>query len=150
MTNATFNGLKPWSVLVAIFAVLLASTSTPVHAQTKMVFAHYMVTIQDYGANINGDKVQGYMREIQQAQAAGIDGFILNAGGRINQPYYITYTEQIFQAAINLNTGFKLFMSCDFCCVNVVNDAEDMMRRLCNDPNYSKVYFKYNSGGGRT
>src|SRR3569833_2625121 len=145
MTNATFNGLKTRSELVANFEVLLASTSTQVNAQTKMVFAHYMVTNQYYGANINGDMVQGFMWEIQQAQAAGIDGFILNAGGWINQTYYITYTEQIFQAALNLNTGFKLFMSCDFCCGNTVNDAEDMMRRLCNDPNYSKVYFKYNN-----
>ena len=145
MTKPIFNGLKPLSVLFAVIAVLMATTITPAHAQTKMVFAHYMVTNQDYGANVNGDKVQGYMREIQQAQAAGIDGFILNCGGWINTTYYITYTEQIFQAALNLNTGFKLFMSCDFCCGNTVNDAEDMMRRLCNDPNYSKVYFKYNN-----
>src|SRR3569833_2627330 len=114
MMKQFFKGLKPFTVLFAVIAVLMASTSTPANAQTKLVFAHYMVTNQDYGANVNNDKVQGYMREIQQAQAAGIDGFILNCGGWINTTYYITYTEQIFQAALNLNSGFKLFMSCDF------------------------------------
>jgi len=46
------------------------TAAKPAGAQTKLVFAHYMVTNQDYGANINGDKVQGYMKEIQQAHDA--------------------------------------------------------------------------------
>ncbi|HTC93756.1 MAG TPA: hypothetical protein VK699_09915 [Terriglobales bacterium] len=53
-----------------------------------MVFTHYMVTNRD----IQGDtgftqelKIAACEREIQQAQAIGIDGFALNAGGWLNQ-----------------------------------------------------------------
>ncbi|KAA6407025.1 MAG: hypothetical protein FRX48_09091 [Lasallia pustulata] len=41
----------------------------------KLVFAHYMVCNRDYGGS-----VAGYERDIQDAQAAGINGFALNCG----------------------------------------------------------------------
>ena len=85
-----------------------------------------------------------YEREIQQAQAAGIDGFALNVGGWLNQTYYIVYSAQIFEAAVRLNSGFKLMFSADMCCGNGLNDVEDMVRRFANDPRYSQVYFKFN------
>jgi hypothetical protein len=120
-------------------------------ASTKMVFAHYMVTNQDYqdDSDPTGQlKVQAYEKEIQQAQAAGINGFALNAGSWLSSgsasEYYIAYAAQMFQAAVNLNSGFKLFFSIDFCCGNGISDAEDAMRRFANDPIFSQVYFKYN------
>src|SRR5215467_1123430 len=39
------------------------------------VFAHYMVAFATYG-----ESVEGYRREIMEAQAANIDGFALNVG----------------------------------------------------------------------
>jgi glucan endo-1,3-alpha-glucosidase len=126
--------------------VLTLGPWAPAVAQ-KMVFAHYMVTNQDYQGNTDPTqelKIAAYEREIQQAQAAGIDGFALNVGGWLNQNYYIVYSAQMFEAAARLNTGFKLMFSADMCCGNAVGDVEDMVRRFANDPRYSQVYFKYN------
>ncbi|MDQ1692637.1 MAG: hypothetical protein QOH85_172 [Acidobacteriaceae bacterium] len=54
----------------------------------KMVFAHYMVTNQDYQGDTDPHqeaKIAAYEKEIQQAQSAGIDGFALNCR-RMAQP----------------------------------------------------------------
>ena len=133
-------------ILVSL-ALLWGLACVPAQAQ-RMVFAHYMVTNQDYQGNTDPTqeaKIAAYEREIQQAQAAGIDGFALNVGGWINQNYYIVYSAQIFEAAVRLNSGFKLMFSADMCCGNGLNDVEDMVRRFANDPRYSQVYFKYNN-----
>jgi hypothetical protein len=132
--------------LVAMLVLTLGGLCTPAFAQ-KLVFAHYMVTNQDYQGNTDPTqelKIAAYEREIQQAQAAGIDGFALNVGGWLNQNYYIVYSAQMFEAAVRLNTGFKLMFSADMCCGNAMADVEDMVRRFANDPRYSQVYFKYN------
>jgi hypothetical protein len=70
-----------------------------------------------------GPEITAYEREIQQAQAAGIDGFALNVGGWRNQNYYIVYAAQMFEAAARLNTGFKLMFSADMCCDNAIADV---------------------------
>jgi glucan endo-1,3-alpha-glucosidase len=129
-----------------VLVLLLGCLCAPAFAQ-KMVFAHYMVTNQDYEGNTDPTqeaKIAAYEREIQQAQAAGIDGFALNVGGWLNQSYYIVYAAQMFEAAVRLNTGFKLMFSADMCCGNAMADVEDMVRRFANDSRYSQVYFKYN------
>src|ERR1700728_4642269 len=132
--------------LIAMLVLTLAGLCTPAFAQ-KLVFAHYMVTNQDYQGNTDPTqelKIAAYEREIQQAQAVGIDGFALNVGGWLNQNYYIVYSAQMFEAAARLNTGFKLMFSADMCCGNAMADVEDMVRRFANDPRYSPFYFKYN------
>jgi glucan endo-1,3-alpha-glucosidase len=70
-------GIIPWFALAGLSAQI-----------RRMVFTHYMVTNRD----IQGDtgftqelKIAACEREIQQAQAIGIDGFALNAGGWLNQ-----------------------------------------------------------------
>jgi hypothetical protein len=129
-----------------VLVIMLGGWCAPAMAQ-RMVFAHYMVTNQDYQGNTDPTqeaKIAAYEREIQQAQAAGIDGFALNVGGWLNQNYYIIYSAQIFEAAARLNSGFKLMFSADMCCGNAMADVEDMVRRFANDPRYSQVYFKYN------
>ncbi len=128
---------------LALALLLLAPASA--RAQ-RMVFAHYMLTNQDYQGDTDPTqerKIDAYEREILQAQAMGIDGFALNAGGWIHQPYYIRYAAQMFEAAARLHSGFKLFFSADFCCGNTLADAEDMMRRFASNPRYSAVYFHY-------
>jgi glucan endo-1,3-alpha-glucosidase len=129
-----------------VLVLLLGCLCAPACAQ-KMVFAHYMVTNQDYQGNADPTqeaKITAYEREIQQAQAAGIDGFALDVGGWLNQNYYIVYAAQMFEAAARLNTGFKLMFSADMCCGNALADVEDMVRRFANDARYSQVYFKFN------
>jgi glucan endo-1,3-alpha-glucosidase len=114
----------------------------------RMVFAHYLVTNQDYQDNSTSEaKVQAYIKEIQQAQAIGIDGFALDVGSWLSSgvgaEYYIAYSSQMFEAAARLKSGFKLMFSADFCCGNQASDAEDMMRRFVNYPRFADVYFKH-------
>ena len=137
--------------LIAIITILLLTwVAKPANAQTKYVFAHYMVTNQDYQCDDPTDnppeglKIQAYEKEMLQAKADGFDGFALNCGGWYSQTYYITYATEMFEAAADLNDGFKLMFSCDFTGSTGVNDAEDMMRRFVNNSAYSGVYFNYN------
>lgn len=134
---------QPLSRLAALLAVLFA---LPCSAQrARMVFAHYMVTNQDYvgddGHNAEA-KIAAYEREIQQAQALGIDGFALNVGGWLHETYYIRYTSEIFEAALRLHSGFKLFFSADMCCGNGASDVEDMMRRFAGNTRYRDIYLQ--------
>jgi glucan endo-1,3-alpha-glucosidase len=124
-------------------ALFLVAFLPAAHAQRK-VFAHYMLTNQDYQGDTNAEaKIAAYEREIRQAQALGIDGFVLNAGGWLRQPYYIEYAAQMFEAAARLHDGFKLMFSADMCCGNSAADVEDMMRRFAGNPRYALVYFRW-------
>ncbi len=137
--------LMPAAAIMLIIGCGLPSVAGA--SQThRMVFAHYMLTNQDYQGNTDPTqeaKIAAYTREIQQAQAAGIDGFALNAGGWLRQTYYIRYAAQMFEAAVRLKSGFRLMFSADMCCGNSINDIEDMLRRFANNPRYSQVYFRY-------
>jgi glucan endo-1,3-alpha-glucosidase len=131
-------------VLVCACALVLL-LSQPMRAQ-RMVFAHYMLTNQDYQSDDDPTqerKIAAYEREIKQTQSLGIDGFALNAGGWLHEPYYIRYAAQMFEAAARLNSGFKLMFSADMCCGNGIDDVEDMMRRFAGNPRYASVYFRY-------
>ena len=105
----------------------------------KFVFAHYMVANRDYGGS-----VAGYERDIQDAQAAGIDGFALNIGWWSGANYK-TDTASMFQAAHALGSGFKLFFSVDEGGANLTtngipaSDILNMMQTYGNDP----AYFHY-------
>lgn len=93
------------------------------------VFAHYMVCYAAYGdyyyQNNTNATIAGFKREIQEAQAAGIDGFALNLGAYDDptQPYYNWRVAQMYEAAEELGTGFKLFFSINFDGTNEVIDA---------------------------
>jgi glucan endo-1,3-alpha-glucosidase len=141
-----FNLANAGSVVrsaMSICAVLCAALPAPAQ---RLVFAHYMLTNQDYQGDSDPTqqlKVASYEREIREAQAIGIDGFALNAGGWLHQTYYIRYAAQMFEAAVRLHSGFKLLFSADMCCGNGIADVEDMMRRFANNPRYAQVYFRY-------
>jgi glucan endo-1,3-alpha-glucosidase len=142
MAQAKHRFLFALLLLMPGFACTLASAQ-------RMVFAHYMLTNQDYQGDTDPTqelKIAAYQREIREAQAMGIDGFALNAGGWFREPYYIRYAAQMFEAALRLHSGFKLFFSADFCCGNTIEEAEDMMRRFAGNPRYADVYFRYKGG----
>jgi hypothetical protein len=93
---------------------LITVSGGPDPAQTNStphyVFAHYMVAFATYG-----ETVEGFKREIQEAQAANIDGFALNVGAWDDvESYYKRRVALMYQAAEQLGTGFKLFFSVDF------------------------------------
>ncbi|HWV99986.1 MAG TPA: endo-1,3-alpha-glucanase family glycosylhydrolase [Candidatus Acidoferrum sp.] len=110
-------------VLLFIITISEALGATP-----HYVFAHYMVAFATYG-----ETAEGYKREIQEAQGAGIDGFVLNVGAWDNvQTYYKTRVGLIYDAAAQLGTGFKLFFSVDYTgTTNIV----DMVRTYANRTN---------------
>jgi hypothetical protein len=112
----------------------------------RVVFAHYMLANQDYapGDADSEQVIASYQREIRQAQAIGVDGFALNAGGWLKEPRYIRRASEMFEAAYRLHSDFKLMFSADMCCSNDAADVEDMMRRFANNERYSKLYFKWN------
>lgn len=97
------------------------SLNMPIEGKKKRVFAHYMVCCPSQGASL-----EGMMSEIKNAQAAGIDGFVLNCGGWLNGNYKVK-SQLMFEAAENLNSGFKLFFSLDGCCNNTPQAAIDMV-----------------------
>jgi glucan endo-1,3-alpha-glucosidase len=128
-----------WVAPLVLFTLLCGSS----FAQRE-VFAHYMLANQDYEADDpTGERsISSYQREIRQAQAIGVDGFALNAGGWLKEPRYIRRASEMFEAAYRLHTGFRLMFSADMCCSNDADDLLDMMRRFANNPRYSEIYFK--------
>ena len=79
-----------------------------------------------------GESIEGYQREIHEAQAAGIDGFALNVGAWSREPHYPRRVRLIYRAAQELGTGFKLFFSVD---MSNVTDILDMVRTYARHPN---------------
>jgi glucan endo-1,3-alpha-glucosidase len=124
---------------------LLALCGVPRLASAqRVVFAHFMLANQDYVPDDAPPNlvIASYEREIQQAQAIGIDGFALNAGGWFKEPRYIKRASEMFEAAYRLNSNFKLIFSADMCCSNDAEDVEDMIRRFANSPRYAATYYQ--------
>jgi glucan endo-1,3-alpha-glucosidase len=92
------TGVGPLGALGVFLLLTFAFGLRSSNAESRrMVFAHYLVTNQDYQDNSTGEaKVRAYMKEIQQAQAIGIDGFALNVGSwltsGVGAEYYIAYS----------------------------------------------------------
>lgn len=114
-----------------LLALLNFSWTTPCAraAGPHYVFAHYMVYAPTYGAT-----VQGFERDIQDAQAAGLDGFALDLGAYNDptQPYYNVNVAYMYSAAQALGTGFKLFFSIEF--TNTA-DIVQLISTYANRPN---------------
>jgi glucan endo-1,3-alpha-glucosidase len=89
------------------------------------------------------DDLAGYMQDIKDAEALGIDGFALNVGGWNQKPntYYKDRVKRMFAAAHQLNTGFKLLFSADLCCGLQANEIRDMVANYANHSNH----FTYNN-----
>ncbi len=97
----------------------------------KFVFAHYMVCNRDYGGS-----VAGYERDIQDAEAAGINGFALNCGSW-NGGNYKGDVGSLFQAAkaVSPDGSFKLFFSADMTGLSY-SEVVQMMTAYAFHPNY--------------
>jgi glucan endo-1,3-alpha-glucosidase len=107
------NHFKPGAgiMVVCLLLQLVWPNLRAAETTNHFVFAHYLICYADYG-----DSVAGFERDIQDAQAAGVDGFALNCG-EWNSPgadwYYTNRVEMMYEAAEQLGTGFKLFFSVD-------------------------------------
>ena len=129
--------------LILLFGIALASgmvACRPVAKSPrppipgKFVFAHYMVCIPTVGA---GATVADYKKEIEEAQSRGIDGFVLNCGAWTDKEggMYKKRTGQIYQAAKELGTDFKLFISADYATGLTLPETRDMVETFRNHPN---------------
>lgn len=99
----------------------------------RKVFAHYMVCTPTHGGN---SKLEDYQREICAAQAAGVDGFALNCGGwTLREPHYKKRTLLLYQAAKELGTDFKLFISADYVSGLTLEETHDMVESFRDHPN---------------
>lgn len=126
------------ALLAAVLACPAAFGTEPRPAAEKLVFAHYMTCFFD--------TIEAYEYEIALAQRSGIDGFALNCGqwfvkdpktGALTVPGgYLQAAERMYQAAQNLNSGFKLFISADMTGIrNNTPDVPDMIKRFYKHPN---------------
>ncbi|PRY06768.1 glycosyl hydrolase family 71 [Pontibacter ummariensis] len=77
--------------------------------------------------------VDDYKNEIIEAQRRGIDGFALNCGGwQKTEPHYKERAFLIYEAALQLGTGFELFISADGA---ALHEVEDILNSLKEHPN---------------
>ena len=128
----------------AILVALSAFTDEPGKEGDHTVFAHYMTCFYK--------DVDTYKKEIQIAQLYGVEGWALNCGNWQRKdkkgewrPYegYMVAASNVFEAARQLGTGFKLFFSPDASLEGTKrNNHVDMGVRYHDHPNL----FRY---GGR-
>lgn len=121
--------MKVISLIISIILFSLTTSSASAQ-QNKMVFAHYMVCCPQAGLDAT---VADYKWEITQAQKFGIDGFSLNNGDWVEKdPSYKKRTLRIYQAAKELGTNFKLFISVDGNARKELVDVVATIRQLPN------------------
>ena len=120
-----------WSaILVAAFATgALAQTKLPSKPVTeRQVLCWYMVCF--------GNSVEFYKQEMELAQRHGIDGFLLDVGEWRGN--YKISTERMYQAAKELNTGFKLAMAPEYSVQPFTDGIYDMVTKFRDHPNQLK------------
>jgi hypothetical protein len=136
------TGDSSWRVSSAWLVWLLVAGSglaaeTPEAAGRRMIFAHYMVCF--------GGSVEFCRQEIELAQRHGIDGFALNCGEwatvdpktkELKPTRYVPSAERIYEAARQLGSGFKLFLSPDLAGLrDLPENIGDMVKRFAKHPN---------------
>jgi len=140
MCPPSFRLILLLGLAIAICMVACRPTpSTSVNGQRppisgKFVFAHYMVCIPTAGGAAT---IADFKREIEEAQKRGIDGFVLNCGAWTDKDggMYKKRSEMIYQAAKELGTGFKLFISADYATGLTLPETRDMVETFRNHPN---------------
>ena len=136
------KGRNSWLGTILCSVVILPGIPKA-FAAPHYVFAHYMVCFALYGESLDA-----YRREIQDAQAAGINGFALDVG-EWNGPdmYYKPRVEMIYEAAESLTNGFKLFFSVDMKNTNDIVQMGSTYARRTNSFYYDQKLVLSSFGG---
>jgi glucan endo-1,3-alpha-glucosidase len=124
-----------WSWLVGIAAIdtsnhSYAAANSPI---PKLVFAHYMVCCPYTGHTAS---VDDFKKEILDAQRHKIDGFVLNIGEWVHETIYQVLSRKMFEAAKQLDSGFKLVFSFDNLPADV---AAVVLSEFDQHPNYFRI-----------
>ena len=118
---------------VGIGLIFVVSARAATSVGNHLVFAHYMVCFATYGATVDG-----YKRDILEAQAAGLDGFALNVGAWSGpDTYYKERVKLIYDAAEQLGTGFRLFFSIEIVNTNDIVEMISTYAKRTNSFRYS-------------
>lgn len=131
IVKLTAGSLLPGLSATLLLLLLCIGCLSTGYAQTHLVFAHFHMPYAPHGAS-----VAGYMRDIQDAKAVGIDGFALNMGAWDGRSNYVINTGLMFQAAKAMGPGFKLFFSPDMSGGLTAAQIQDMVRSYAKHPNY--------------
>ena len=147
-----------WAILVAGLSAGAAAPSAKADgsppAETKepgrhFVFAHYMTC---FALDVPFCK-----QEIRIAQAHGLDGFAMDFGawldGNLKPSGYVQNMDNMFEAAKQLNTGFKLLLTPEYSVQPVDFSVEHMVNRYYEHPNAMRhngafCLSSYGMGGG--
>lgn len=122
---------------VALFLCLAAQSAEPTAPpapKQHLVFAHYMVCFTN--------SVEFCKAEIELAQRHGLDGFALDFGGwgdvkdgKFEPGNYTRSAERMFEAAKQLNSGFKLLLTPEYSVQPMHIQIADVVKRFYNHPN---------------
>lgn len=124
-----------WLTLFSGSSVGSTGNQSQRKGEEKYVFAHYMVCCPVKGP---GSTVEDYKAEIRLAQGYHIDGFALNCGHWSEvEPEYKQRVLRIYEAAKELGTGFKLFVSDDGLSRQ---ELDDVVETLSGHPN--QLFFR--------
>jgi formylglycine-generating enzyme required for sulfatase activity len=122
------------AVITAVFAIQTVSAQSANVANTnkpeRLVLCWYMVCF--------GNSVEGYKQDMELAQRHGIDGFLLDVGEWNKNKNYILSSERMYEAAKQLNTGFKLAMAPEYSVQPFADDVCDMVLKFKDHPNQLK------------
>ena len=114
--------------LMGALAVATRGADVPAVPKEHHVLCWYMVCF--------GNSVEFYKQEIELAQRHGIDGFVLDVGAW--EGNYIESTERMFEAAKQLNTGFKLLMGPEYSVQPFAEKVAAMVTKYKDHPNQLK------------
>jgi formylglycine-generating enzyme required for sulfatase activity len=114
--------------------VAAQAPASQILARQRLVLCWYMVCF--------GNSVEGYKQEIELAQRHGIDGFLLDVGAwktgspaDLKPTNYVDSADRIYEAAKQLNTGFKLAMCPEYSVQPFAENVRDMVLRFKDHPN---------------
>ncbi|WP_338308221.1 MULTISPECIES: glycoside hydrolase family 71 protein [unclassified Bradyrhizobium] len=118
-------------LLLQLSWILAAVPSYAMERAPKLVFAHYMACCPFAGHEASIDALR---HEMDVATRAGIDGFAVNVGAWLKEPYYQDISSRLFRAA--QQSTFKLFFSADASTGLSASEVVDMVTRFSSDPAY--------------
>jgi len=127
--------IKRWmaAVVMAVLAAgnVGAQTNVPAAKPEKLVMCWYMVCF--------GSAVERNKQEMELAQRHGIDGFLLDMGGWGDADNgYVKNAANLFEAAKQLGTGFKLALAPEYLVSPFEKHVPDMVMKFKDHPNYLK------------